>query len=65
MKGGRYYPVVMDPWQPRRPLIPQKKKERVAGGSSRSIELFRDASKYTYESELQGSLDNALLKNNL
>lgn len=41
------------------------KNDRVAGESSRSIELFRDASKYTYESELQGSLDNALQKNTL
>lgn len=42
------------------------KNDRGAGGSSRSIEicLFRDASKYTYESGLQGSGTNALLKNN-
>jgi len=42
------------------------KNDRVAGESSRSIEicLFRDASKYTYESGLQGSGTNALLKNN-
>lgn len=41
-------------------------RKKVAGGSSRSIEicLFRDASKYTYESGLQGAGTNALLKNN-